>query len=142
MAARSFFSWLKGSKTSRRDARDRQTSRRFRPTLEALEVREVPAVMSASVDTTTHTWIVRTDDIATSVTIREGGKGYVLTELGSTRQWTVSFLDVRQVEFRGGAGNDMFWNLTGLSATAYGGGGNDTLYGGWGADHLVGGAGD
>jgi CSLREA domain-containing protein len=46
--ARSFLSWLKGSKTSRRQARNRQTTRRFVPGMEALEAREVPATFTVN----------------------------------------------------------------------------------------------
>ena len=46
MVARSLLSWLKGSKTSLREARNRRAIRRFVPGMEALEAREVPAVFS------------------------------------------------------------------------------------------------
>src|SRR5262245_57315723 len=44
MSARSFLSWLKTPKTPPRVARNRQTTRRFVPRVEALEAREVPAI--------------------------------------------------------------------------------------------------
>src|SRR5262245_26209728 len=48
MAARTFFSWLKSSKTSQAVARDHKPMRRFLPRIEVLEGREVPAVFTVS----------------------------------------------------------------------------------------------
>src|SRR5262245_45508555 len=48
MAARSFFSWLKGSTTSRHVARDHKQMRRFVPRIEVLEVLVVPAMFTIS----------------------------------------------------------------------------------------------
>jgi len=48
MAARTFFSWLKGSKTSRPVARNHKPMRRFVPRVEALEAREVPALFTVN----------------------------------------------------------------------------------------------
>lgn len=47
---------------------------------------------------------------------------------------------VNRIEFRGDAGNDVFYNNTAAPANAYGEGGNDVLFGGAGNDFLSGGA--
>jgi len=48
MAAQTFFSRLKSVKTSRRVAGNRRTTRRFRPRVEVLEAREVPATFTVN----------------------------------------------------------------------------------------------
>ena len=142
---RSFFSWLKGSKTSRRGTPNPQTSRGFRPTVEALEVREMPLVAAEGM--IAGTWLVRTDNASTEVRLTSspflGWQDYTVTEVGSGRTWTRSSLEVARLEFRGGAGNDRFVNLTqSCPVTADGWGGSDYLEGGPLADLLLGGDGD
>ena len=114
---------------------------RARLGLESLDRRDVPSVSSVVASGTT--WVVQTDNVATSVTASRVGANVVLTEGVTGHTWSRSAALVGRVEFRGGAGADVFNNLAaGLPVTAYGRGGNDSLYGGDRDDILSGEAGN
>lgn len=61
---------------------------------------------------------------------------------GATKVQRFRLADVRQIEFRGQAGDDQFTNVTSIAARAFGGAGNDSLVGGSGENAFEGEDGD
>ncbi len=135
----------------------RNSGRRARPVLEALEGREVPAGVSFNA--------------ATGVIDVQGSNGadtvVAFINHGNVNDWHddqlvvhASFnggpfqqqayalygpggdLNVTRIVFNGYAGDDYFANGTGLVSEANGGSGNDTIYGGSSTDFLDGGSGN
>lgn len=117
--------------------RTAKTARSFRPTLEPLDHRVLPA---AGVRLSLGKLILegtRGADVA-SVSIVDGRVSASLNGVVST----FDPAQVRSIVFKGAAGDDQFTNNTGISADARGGSGNDTLRGGSGDDRLRGEDGD
>ena len=119
----------------------------FKPVIEGLEQRVVPAVKL--VDLKSGILTINCDDAATQVRVKQIGINYVVEEVGTNKTW--SHKAVTQVQFNGGKGNDTFVNASPLPVKAFGndgndylqgGPGNDQFFGGSGTDVLVGGAGD
>lgn len=114
---------------------------RVRPTLEILELRDLPSV--ASVLLSGANLIITTDNASTNVEVRPSGTNIVVAEIGTSHTWTYAASSVTQVEFHGGDGDDRFTdNVDKLKALAYGGAGNDWLIGNTANDQLFGEAGD
>lgn len=140
----------------RKPAVGRTRTEPFRPQLETLEIREVPAIaLNAGVITITggnlaDTARVSHDDRGT-LNIRDDQIRVTLEQNGATA--TAVYNLYRQVQtqpqvrwaqavtgisFAGAAGNDVFLNDTSLPASANGGTGDDILTGGTGNDTLNG----
>src|SRR5262245_66343015 len=146
---------------NRKPGADRPTSRApFRPRVEALELREMPAIAlnagvlsivgsdQADMARVTYddrgTLNIRDDRIR--VTLEQPGAAstavynlYRQVQSQPLVRWEQA---VTRITFTGGAGDDTFVNNTILPAEADGGSGNDVLTGGTGSDVLTGGAGD
>ena len=118
----------------------RTLSKRVRLAADALEAREVPAIVSAVMSGTT--LVVTADAVATDAAVATVGTQVRVTDAGTGAAWAFASSAVRSVEFRGGAGADRFSAAGfGKPVRADGGVGNDTLLGGYGNDALTGGAG-
>lgn len=90
-----------------------------------------------------NTLCVKTDDVATSVEVRQFGSDIVIQDLSTARSWNFAASSVGTVEFQGGAGDDRFQNsVMNLPTRAFGFGGNDYLVGYNSVDLFVGGDGD
>ncbi len=111
----------------------------FRPQLENLEARRVPAAVSLSHGVLT---INGTDAADTAVVTQAHGRITVQLSGGVTEVDSFKKSDVRLIVFNGGAGDDVFVNLTSVRALALGGPGNDVLIGGTNNDILIGGPGN
>lgn len=111
---------------------------RTRPGLETLEDR---LVLSTTV---THGQIVITaPDSGDNVVVKAAGRNYQVIENNVTTTIPARAVKAQTVVFRGGAGNDSFYNLTSnLRVIAHGGAGNDILSGGPLNDQLFGDGGD
>jgi hypothetical protein len=109
--------------------------------LEGLEGREMFSVSSLWFSGST--LVVKTDDVATNVSVNQSGSNIRINDVSTGRSWDYQASTVGSVEFQGGAGNDRFVNYVySLPVRAYGFGGNDYLEGYNGADDLVGGDGN
>lgn len=108
--------------------------------LESLEVREVPAVLSAYL--AGQDLMIQMDNAGGGVEVRQSGSTVTMFEPARARSWSVPAASVRSINFYGGEGNDRFVNHTGIGSAAFGYGGNDVLVGGNGNDALYGGEGD
>ncbi|QDU23737.1 C2 family cysteine protease [Urbifossiella limnaea] len=106
---------------------------------EPLEVREVPAVLSAYL--AGQDLIVQMDNAGGGAEVRQAGTTVTVTEPGTTRSWSYPASWLRSLNFYGGEGNDRFVNHTGIGSAAFGYGGNDVFVGGGGNDALDGGEG-
>jgi Ca2+-binding RTX toxin-like protein len=119
----------------------RESGLRFRPVVEGLEAREVPASISYP-DANGVITIVGSSGID-AVSVKYDATG---TKVVVTASWggsvTTSKAAVKSVVFFGLAGNDWFTNSTAVPTFAYGGPGNDHLTGGSGKDSLYGGSGN
>jgi Ca2+-binding RTX toxin-like protein len=117
------------------------TDRRFRPTLERLEGREVPASISFP-DANGVVTIVGSDasDLVNVSYDATGTTVVVSASWGATM--FASKASVKKVMFFGGAGNDWFTSSIAVPVLAYGGAGNDRLTGGSADDTLSGGTGN
>lgn len=119
-------------------SRLRRNRRSFR--IESLEDRRLMAVdvslnggfLSIMGDAADDNVVVAAEDNQYSLTVK--------TAQGESRL-SFDFDEVDQIFFSGQGGNDVFANLTGLSATIYGGEGNDRLRG-QSTDQILGGDGD
>jgi Ca2+-binding RTX toxin-like protein len=112
----------------------------FRPHLENLEDRRLLAAgisFNAGVVT-----ITGTDAADRAVVTQRRGNLTVVLSGGVSATQTFHKSDVKQIIFDGGAGDDVFVNLSSVRALAMGGDGNDLLIGGRRNDILIGGAGD
>jgi len=108
---------------------------------EALEQRVLPSVSSISLRG--DVLVIITNDSSTTVTVREVGSMVRVSEAGSGRHWNYFANQLAVVEFRGGRGDDHFFNQAlNLAVHAMGGSGSDLLRGGNRDDVLVGGDGD
>jgi Ca2+-binding RTX toxin-like protein len=107
----------------------------FRPSMERLEDREVPASISGP----SATGVVTIFDSPVNDTVTVVQSAFTITINASWGQ-SKTFLKsaVSRLVFSGGGGNDIFNNMTSEACTAYGGSGNDLLYGGLASDLLVG----
>src|SRR5262245_29392315 len=119
----------------------------FRPSLDVLEDRLAPAVTS-SFNPTSHTLVVRGDNLNNNIVIARTATGFVLVN-GARVATPSGFLKVAAAKttfVNALAGNDaVIMNITTGTAprvTLVGGAGNDTLVGGPGADILNGGDGN
>jgi hypothetical protein len=140
---------LCGGGIRRREPRSRSSGGRRRLRLEGLERREMYSV--ASLVFSGQTLVVSANNRATSVAVSKLGSSIRIHEVGTDQAWNYPATKVRDVEFRGGAGNDRFVNhVATMPVIAIGGGGNDylqgssavdQLFGGDGSDRLVGGGG-
>jgi len=109
--------------------------------LEALEGRQMMAVAQTGFNG--NTLIVRTDNAATSVEVRQVGSDMVIKDLTTGRSSNFAASSVGTVEFQGGDGNDRFVNFVrNLPVRAFGNGGNDYLEGYDADDYLDGGSGN
>lgn len=111
----------------------KSNSNLFRPTVEALGDRLVPAVTLFNGDL-----IVSVGDGDDQVTVTRSLTRYTVTENGVKTSFSRFAVFGGDVFFNGNGGNDTFENKTSLRATARGGAGNDVLIGGSGKDYLVG----
>ena len=113
--------------------------RSFRPSIEALEDRQL---MAAGITFAEATGVLRIEAApeGSLASVRRVG-GQVVAELDSAEK-SYDATKVLKIEFQGGAGHDQFTNATAKPSTAHGGDGNDNLYGGDGDDVLDGGAGN
>ena len=113
--------------------------RSFRPSIEALEDRQL---MAAGITFAEATGVLRIEAApeGSLASVRRVG-GQVVAELDSAEK-SYDATKVLKIEFQGAAGNDQFTNNTAIPSTAHGGDGNDNLYGGDGNDKLYGGNGN
>lgn len=113
--------------------------RRFRPDIESLETREVPAASISS-----GVLVINGTSANDSVVVNPVGSALVkVTFNGQNQYFARSAITANKVVFNGGDGNDYFNNnLASLRVVAYGGNGNDTMYGDNNSDVLFGEAGD
>lgn len=109
--------------------------------MEALERRDVPALASAALAGTN--LLITADAADTNANVRLTGATVTVQDVAKNKTFTFNAAAVKSVEFRGGAGNDVFADqLAAIPLKAVGGAGNDTLTGNTGADWLDGGAGN
>jgi len=119
-----------------------------KPSLEALETREVPAAFTFSAGLLTihgtpnadYATVWR-DNMGTPSPLDDKIRARITT-LGVTQNAALPASVVTHIAFIGGDGNDVFRNLTAVPCRADGGNGDDVLIGGSGNDTLVGGAGN
>jgi Ca2+-binding RTX toxin-like protein len=112
----------------------------FRPQLEDLEDRRLLAAgISFSGGVVT---ITGTDAADRAVVTQRRGNLTVTLSGGASATQTFHRSDVKRIIFDGGAGDDVFVNLSSVRALALGGDGNDLLIGGRANDILIGGAGN
>jgi Ca2+-binding RTX toxin-like protein len=115
-----------------------------KPTLEALESRLVPSTTLVN-----GTLTINTGGFNDTVTIEfHSGEKLRVTEVEYGRvtrttvtEWNLFLVDVQRISATLGAGNDQFFNYTGIASTVQGGAGQDYLKGGIGSDSLYGGDG-
>jgi hypothetical protein len=112
-----------------------QQKNSFRPQVEALDDRTVPAVVLQQPNGVIAIYGTRWNDWAR---VYNDPFGATIVD---TRAATYVFptWSVTGIRFWGYAGNDIFYNDTGFTCWGYGGAGNDYLYGGWGTDYCYGG---
>ncbi len=113
--------------------------RRFRPAIESLETREVPAAaLSAG------TLVINGTAAHDNVVVNTFGSSLVkVTMNGANQYFFRSSITTNKVVFSGGNGNDYFNNnLASFRVVAYGGAGNDTMWGDNNNDILYGDAGN
>ena len=109
--------------------------------LENLEDRKLMSV--SQIGFSGNTLCVKTDNVATSVEVRQVGTDIQVRDLSTSRSWNFAANRVGTVEFQGGAGNDRFVNnVMNMPTRAFGFGGNDYLEGYNAVDVFVGGDGD
>jgi Ca2+-binding RTX toxin-like protein len=136
-------------------------TRRFRPRLEALEGRTVPAIGLAAgvvtIDGTAGDDLARVtyDDRGTPLNIRDDrlivslSRGGVVDDAAEFDLWRAEWglngvryvPNVTRIDFRGNVGDDRFENGSAIESSAVGGPGTDSLFGGPGRDTLQGGGG-
>ena len=107
----------------------------YRPRLEPLENRELPAV---SVVLDNGTLLVRGGNAAERVVVFFENGQIIVTQSGVGRRARFAAAAVDEIVFRGRGGNDLFINNTFLPSTAVGDDGDDTLQGGAALDRLFG----
>jgi hypothetical protein len=124
-----------------RTARRRQASVDRSTASASLEDRKLLTV--SSLGFSGNKLIVRSDNNASNVEVRQSGTSLQIRDVGTNRTWSYARSAVGTVEFQGGAGNDRFVNyISNLPIIAFGGAGNDYLEGYNGNDHFIGGAGN
>jgi hypothetical protein len=108
---------------------------------EALETREMPAVLTAF--NIGGNAMVYVDNAGGSYTLTRSGDTLKITDTATQKVTSVvpTGLGLHGITFVGGSGNDIVSDKTGLASIIYGGGGNDTIHGGYGNDILRGGTG-
>ena len=122
-------------------SQNRRSQSRRALAFDNLESRQVLSVSSLWFSGAT--LVVKTDNAATSVDVRQVGSNIEIQEVGSGRAWSYAPSRVGKVEFQGGAGNDRFVDyLYNLPIEAFGFGGNDYLEGYNASDYFDGGDGD
>lgn len=117
----------------------------FRPRLEALEDRALPATGASPTAVLRGGLLTITGTEANDSAVVSAAQGQVfvrMTSGGATRTQSFRGAQVTRVDFYGLGGNDTYTNLTAIRGQAIGGTGNDTLTGGSGSDYLFGGDGD
>jgi hypothetical protein len=133
--------WLRGPSRPRPRAPIPGGRPRFVPRAEALEGREVPAVIPGF-DIGTGRLTLNGTPFDDTVTVFEDAN--LVTIYGTASATGASAYPkaiVKEIRFQGYAGNDTFINNGSIPVTADGGAGNDFLQGGSGADYLDGGSG-
>jgi hypothetical protein len=127
----------------------------FRPAMEALELRDVPAtliqVLAIGQPTPVRVELVGSELTITgtqlndSVSINKLAGGTIQVsaraDTGRINTYTFQAAAITHITFHGGDGNDQFMNMAPIACTAYGEDGNDILIGGSSNDVLVGGVG-
>ena len=114
-----------------------------RPSLESLEIREVPAA-SITFENATRSIIVIGSERNDTVEIRQKGSSISVSMNAQASRMARSFSasQVTSIVFNGRSGDDMFSNLTSVPCRADGETGNDILRGGSSNDDLSGGGGN
>ncbi len=114
----------------------------FRPTVVALEAREVPAI--ASIQLANSVLTIQTTDIASNISIVQNPFTVAVRDSETSKVWNYSRSQVGIVNVFGGAGNDSFTSQgnAGVAVGLYGKGGDDTLNGDAGPNTLIGGPGN
>lgn len=114
-----------------------QIAKQFRPQVEALDDRTVPAVVVQRPNGFIDIYGTRFNDY---VSVYDDPYGATVVD---TRFATYVFptWSVTGIRFWGYAGNDIFYNRTGFACWGYGGLGDDYFYGGNGVDYFYGGVG-
>lgn len=138
----------------------RATRPSFRPAIESLEARDVPATLievltinpGAAGEFTPTVRRIGTDLVITgtakddSVTASLTGRGLIRLDFqnadGSSASRLLTGGKINRLVFVGGEGNDTFVNQTRLASVADGGNGDDVLVGGSGIDQFDGGDGN
>lgn len=121
----------------------KNTRPRFRPALQELENRVVPAVSSIKLAGSILT--VRSNNVATTVRVVQAGANVTVQDLTAGKVWNFAASKVARVDVFGGAGNDSLFSVgkpNSKLVRLIGGAGNDTLTGGDGRETLNGGAGN
>jgi hypothetical protein len=143
--------------------RSRQVSRKARLSLEVVEERAVPTVVVTNqiltITPSESNLYAPTTTIVTVFNNHTPSNRFddkiVVTQTTPSSTTTSSFplyggiiivgkgprLQITGIEFHGGAGDDVFKNMTKIPTTAYGGQGTDSLYAGSGGDMLIAGGG-
>ena len=140
----------------------RRAKNHFRPQLDALQARCLPAASillppwlaepSVTYDGATQTIRIDGTYVADAALVSIEGERVavrVSTDYGVSREYAFDLYRylpvgptlfrvrvVKEIRFQGDAGPDTFTNQTDIPAVAFGGAGNDTLTGGAGDDHL------
>lgn len=132
----------------------------FRPAVEALETREVPATLievlginPGGSDDHIPTVTRKGSDLVIigtakddSVTVSQVGRSLLRLDLqtagGPVTTRLISIGGINRLVFHGGDGSDTFVNKTWLNSVGYGGNGDDVLVGGSGMDQFDGGDGN
>jgi Ca2+-binding RTX toxin-like protein len=116
---------------------------RGRPALETLEAR---ALLASHLGFDKVTGVVHVEGTSLNdtcqVTVDHGKIDIRFDDAANHEHLALLPAQVKQVVFDGGAGDDVFRNLTPVRSEAFGGAGNDTLVGGTGNDLLDGGDGN
>jgi Ca2+-binding RTX toxin-like protein len=112
--------------------------RSYRPTLDTLEARDVPAVVDVTGSTLTVLGTAGDD----AITVRLSGTNMQVLDNGVIRH-EVAASSVKRIVIDGDAGNDRIVVQNAIKATTflYGGKGNDVIRGGRGRDNIFGGDG-
>jgi len=116
-------------------------SRKSSLNLQSLEGRESPSV--SSIWFSGSTLVVKINDVATTVEVRQSASSVEIVESGTDRSWSYAATSISRVEFQGGSGHDRFLNyISTMPVKAFGNGGNDYLEGYGAGDYLSGGIGN
>lgn len=113
----------------------KRPARRSTHTAETLEPRDLKSVSQLWFNDST--LVVKTDNAATNVSVKQNGTNVVISEDGTSLSWSYAKSQVKQVEFQGGTGNDRFINwINTIPIRVFADGGNDYIEG-YGANDLM-----